>query len=417
MNTRAEAATWVSRVRKGESLASATLLPAVQALTYDTLRYYDALADEANQYLARPIPSKQAIIFALLLVGLCELRYHDTPPYAVVSEVVNAARALKHTWATGLLNAVLRKAVRQTQPTPTTPGAQWLHPVWFITAIQQAYPTQWEALLSANNAPPPLTLRINTTRCTQAEWISQLPDSLQAIPHPDLPNALRLIPPVPVTQIPGFFDGQCSVQDEAAQWVSYVCDLQPGLSVLDLCAAPGGKTAALLEAEPTLQVTAMDISAARLQRVTETLARLHLPSLTAHCVCDATHALPSLTLPTFDRILIDAPCSGTGVIRRHPDIKHLRRAEDIPLFAKTQRALLEAAWPYLKPGGRLVYATCSVLPAENEVVLNDFLAAHADVAAIPFTLPGAISRGPYAQFLPIPEQSDGFFYGVLTAHR
>jgi 16S rRNA (cytosine967-C5)-methyltransferase len=349
----------------------------LRSLCYDSLRWYlrlDALLDRLltrNQALTPEIRS-------LALVGLCQLLYTDIPAHAAVAETVNAARALGHPRAAGLINAVLRRLQRERQQlgdeVDLRKDIRTAHPRWLVDALEADWGNATDEILQANNERPPFWIRVNRRRTSGAEYRAQLQAlgiGIKAAAHDD--ETLCLDRAFDVAELPGFADGLVSVQDAAAQLAARLLAPGPGERVLDACAAPGGKTGHLLELQPELrELVAIDVSGERLWRVADNLRRLGLPAR----LIEGDAAAPSDWWDgvAFDRILLDVPCSATGVIRRHPDIKLLRRAADIPALAQRQVQLLRALWPLLAPGGRLLYASCSVLQAENAAVIEAFLA-------------------------------------------
>jgi 16S rRNA (cytosine967-C5)-methyltransferase len=340
-----------------------------------------------------------------------------------VDAAVDATRVLRQDRAAGLVNGVLRRFIREKAEllprVDESLAVRTAHPQWLVDAIQAAWPARAESVLMANNGHPPMVLRVDLSRTSVADVIAELSKTgVEAKPVPWVASAVELAQAVPVSDLPGFAEGKVSVQDAAAQLAAPLLDAKPGMRVLDACAAPGGKTGHLLEHTPDLaEVVAVDIEEHRFGRVRENLERLGRK---------ATLVAADVTKPDvwwdgkrFDRILVDAPCSSTGVIRRHPDIKILRRATDIAALAGTQRAILEACFRMLAPGGRLIYATCSVLPSENEAVLADFLGGHVrNAKGVPVTLaaevPGAEPTPNGVQLLPGSEAgTDGFHYACV----
>ncbi|MBP7417573.1 MAG: 16S rRNA (cytosine(967)-C(5))-methyltransferase RsmB [Xanthomonadales bacterium] len=392
-----------------------------RAIAYAALRgihRYEALL---AQLLQKPLPPREAEVHALLVCGLAQLEQAITPGYAAVSGSVAAARALGRPKHAALVNALLRRYQRERdaleRALPDTAAVRYNHPAWLVAALRAAWPDAWEAVLAAGNAPAPLWLRVNRRRASIEEYAATLAASgLAPTRHPLLPDGLCLAPAPDLATLPGLAEGHISVQDGAAQLAVELLALAPGLRVLDACAAPGGKSAHLLEREPALaMLLALDDKPARVARVRETLARLGLAAEVREG--DATAPAGWWDGKPWDRILVDAPCSGTGVIRRHPDIRLLRRADDLAGLTALQDRLLDALWPLLAPGGRLVYATCSVLPAENDERIAAFLArtpAAVAVDAVPqgFGRPCAHGR----QNLSGVDGMDGFYYAVL-AHR
>lgn len=404
---------------KGQSALPSADRALVQELCYGVLRWQPRLAAIAAGLLRKPLSVRDADIHALVLIGLYQLLYLRVPPYAAVSETVQAARDLGKPWAAGLLNAVLRRCQREpaictAMDAPSAnEAARYAHPRWLLDRLQAAWPQDWPQIVAANNERPPMSLRVNCRHMDTATYINHLATAgLTATVVPGVATALILSEAVDVGRLPGFAAGWVSVQDAAAQIPLSLLDMRPGLRVLDACAAPGGKTALLLEAEPTTQLTALDHDPVRLRRVDETLARLNLSATVR--VADATDPAAWWDGIPYDRILLDVPCSGTGVIRRHPDIKVLRRDEDIEALAARQARLLDGVWPLLAPSGLLLYVTCSVLPQENAEQITAFLTrwpdAQPDIQMEPIQAPYGQPSGAGWQILPGMNNMDGFFY-------
>ncbi len=381
----------------------ARLRPAVMDLSYGVLRRLGLLDYLLAQLLDRPLTD--AGLRHLLRVALFELLEGRTPAYAAVNEAVAAAPAR----ARGLVNAVLRNFQRRRdallEAAQADPVARWNHPLWWIARLEQEYPDAWQAILEAVNRHPPMTLRINRRRVGVQDYRQRLLQ-LGLADEQTGECALTLTRPVPVSELPGFAEGWVSVQDLGAQYAAPLLDCRDGMRVLDACAAPGGKTAHLLERHD-LALTAVDLAPERLMRVQQNLARL---GLTAR-VLAADAASPSDWWDgrAFDRILLDAPCTASGVVRRHPDGRWLKRADDATGLARQQRRLLESLWPLLRPGGKLLYATCSLFGAENREVVHAFLEHHPEAVEEPLDLPG----GRHGQLLP-DSHHDGFFYARLV---
>jgi 16S rRNA (cytosine967-C5)-methyltransferase len=394
----------------------------VRAIVFAALRGVYHLDARLAQLLSQPLSALDPLIHALLLCGLAQLEHALTPAYAAVSGTVAAARVLGREKLSGLVNAVLRRAQREAGNAVAAPASaeiEFDHPLWLIDALRAQFPADWHAILAANNAPAPMWLRVNRRQIGREAYLERLRDAgIEAHPDPLLPDALRMIDTHDATNLPGFTAGEVSVQDAAAQWSVEWLALKPGARVLDACAAPGGKTAHMLEREPRLdQVLALDLRRQRVDLIKHTLKRLKLGATVREA--DATKPERWRDGRPFDRILIDAPCSGTGVIRRHPDIRLLRRPEDVVALTAKQDALLDALWPLLAPGGRLVYATCSVLSEENDARIAAFLARTHD-AEPAREVPGARfgrARGPGWQSLPGERDMDGFFYAALDKKR
>jgi 16S rRNA (cytosine967-C5)-methyltransferase len=395
--------------------------PAVRAVALGSLRWYWRLTAIADTLLAgRPlVPSLRA----LLLVALHQLEYSRGAPELTVSVAVDATRLLQPR-ATGLTNALLRRFLRERAALLARalrePAAAGAHPDWLLQALRAAWPAQWPRIIQANNQHPPMSLRVDLSRSSIADYQAQLAArGQQAHALPWLPTALVLEQPVGVSELPGFDDGCVSVQDAGAQLASALLGVRRGERVLDACAAPGGKSGALLEAvDGELDLTAVDIDAARVDRIADNLRRLKRRARLV--TADVRQDPGDWSSAPFDRILVDAPCSATGVIRRHPDIKLLRRPEDVAALAATQRGILSRCLGLLRPGGVLVYSTCSVMPEENEAVVEALMAANPRIQALPW--PATVAEPPDImpcsvgmQLLPgNAAQADGFYYACLT---
>ena len=394
---------------------------AVRAIALGTLRWYLRLVPALELLVERP-EALAGPVKALLAVAAHQVEYSRNAPQASVHAAVDAARILGMSRATGLVNAVLRRFVSERATLfariDASLAAKAAHPAWLVEQISTAWPEQGAEILFANNAHPPMTLRVDLSRESAANYRAQLAEqSIDAHLIQWLPSALSLDRPVPVSELPGFTEGLVSVQDAGAQLAAVLLDASPAMRVLDACAAPGGKTGHLLELLGTgADVTALDVDAARVALIAENLQRL---SRTARLqVGDARDPSTFWDGLPYERILVDAPCSSTGVIRRHPDIKLLRRPTDVPAFASMQLAILRAAVTMLSPGGRLLYSTCSVLPQENEQVIAQLIAAEPAVrpVALPAAsrVPGAIERAPGVQLLPSAAAgTDGFYYACV----
>lgn len=387
----------------------------VQAICYGVIRHYFALDCLLGQLLEKSLKAKDGDIKALLLVGLYQLQYMRVKPHAAVSETVAAT---KHKpWSKGLVNAVLRRYLRDAETLiaqcAADQQAELNHPHWLIQQLETSWPEQYRQILAANDLPPPMALRVNLRQNSREDYLRLLnPQGISAQPVPHCPTALILDEALNVDQLPGFGEGRVSVQDVAAQLAAGLLDTQPGDRVLDMCAAPGGKTAAILERQPGLQsLLALDIDANRLQRISDNLQRLQLRAETL--AADAADPQRWAAGRLFDRILLDAPCSGFGVIRRHPDIKLLRREADIAALQALQAKILEASWELLAPGGILLYATCSVLKQENELQIAGFLSRHPDATELVIDADWGMPRPHGRQILTGDAQMDGFYYAKL----
>ena len=390
--------------------------PLAQELLYGTVRFLLRLDAIARAQLSTPLRARDADVRALLLLGLYQLLYLRIPAHAAVAETVSATEVLGKAWAKALVNAVLRGVQRMPAAAlaaiDADPAARLSHPAWLLDHVRRDWPNDWEALAQANNARAPMTLRVNLRRLSRERYLERLSAAdIAARALPDLDAAVTLTSPVDVGALPGFAEGEVSVQDAAAQWAAPLLAAAPGEHVLDAAAAPGGKAAHLLERTPDLTLLALDREPARLARVNDTFARLGLAATVR--AADATAPDTWWDGAPFARILIDAPCSGTGVIRRHPDIKLRRREADLAKLTETQSAMLNALWPLLARGGRLMYATCSVLRAENDAQVRRFLAGHADAVERRTPIPGAVACDAGQQILTGTEGMDGFYYACL----
>ncbi|CAL7963173.1 Ribosomal RNA small subunit methyltransferase B [Gammaproteobacteria bacterium] len=391
----------------------------LQELSYGTLRWYHKLDAITKLLLHNTTKKVDPLIYALILVGLYQLIYLRIPHYATLSETVEATRWLKKPWASALVNAILRNFIRKQkeilkQIEDSNNTTQYSHPAWLIKLLQKSWPQNWQEILAANNEYPPMHLRVNLQKISRNDYLEELKKAeIEAKAVPELTAAITLEKPCDVLKLPDFQNGFVSVQDIAAQYAINLLELKPKLRVLDACAAPGGKTAHILESEPNLQeLVAVDIEDARLKTAKANLNRLQL---SAKFVCgDAGKPQSWWDGKKFDRILLDAPCSGTGVIRRHPDIKILRKPQDIANNAARQLELLKALWPLLADGGLLVYATCSILPEENFLVIKNFLQQHNNAKEKPITMDCGTKVMYGRQLFPTTNGSDGFYYAVIT---
>ncbi|WP_447043070.1 16S rRNA (cytosine(967)-C(5))-methyltransferase RsmB [Vreelandella sp. H-I2] len=391
----------------------------LKELCFGTCRRLPRLEALAGVLLKQPFKKRDSDVQALLLVGIYQLLYMRIPAHAAVGETAGAARLLGKEWATRVLNGCLRRLQRESESLQAQvdkdESVALEHPPWLLNALRQAWPEQWRAIIEANNHPGPMTLRVNQRYNDREAYLSLLTEQgLDGHLCPHAPDAITLETPCDVTVLPGFEEGHVSVQDEAAQLSAVllgpVLAPRPGAHVLDACCAPGGKTAHLLE-QFDINLTAIDSDNQRLARVEDTLSRLGVEAVLEHA--DATERDWWSGTP-FDAILLDAPCSGTGVIRRHPDIKKLRRKDDIRPLAKLQRQLLDNLWPMLREGGTLLYATCSVLPEENGEQIEAFLARTPDAhITTPNDVAWGINSGAGRQLFPAQNSHDGFFYARL----
>jgi 16S rRNA (cytosine967-C5)-methyltransferase len=379
---------------------------AAQDMSYGTLRFYGQLRAILDLLLQKPVQDEA--VRALLLVALYQLQYSRSAEHAVVDHAVRAAETLKKPWAKGLVNAVLRNFLRQRpsllEQAAASEEGRYSHPQWWIDKLRRQHPKDWSTLLETNNQHPPMTLRVNG-RVTSAEAYLDLLHQ-QCIEGQKVgENAILLDQPVPVDKLPGFGEGMASVQDAGAQFAARLLDVADGMRVLDACAAPGGKAAHLLELA-RIELTALDSDPERLKKIEQTLRRLRLE---AHCLAgNAARPEEWWDGKPFQRILADVPCSASGVVRRHPDIKWLRREADIAAFAAQQAEILDALWRVLGSGGKLLYATCSVFAEENQQQIAQFLVRHEDAQCLPLSLPTA-KDGQLTPNL----QHDGFYYALL----
>lgn len=425
---RAAAARTVVRVFAGESLDQALSVrpesgavssehdrALLQALAYGVMRHHRLLTTLCEKILDRRQKTSSEVL-ALIEVGLFQLRSMRIPPHAAVSATVDACTQLGQTHARSLVNAILRRYQRDRISLEgvllETPAVRYSWPDWLADVVRVEWTTQWQQILATSSTLPPMTLRVNKRRVSLRCMHERLMRSgVKAFPVPMAPSALRLARPCPISRVPGFIDGCVSVQDASAQLAAPLLDAHPGMRVLDACSAPGGKTAHLLELTANLDLVALDINGQRQTRTKENLERLGLTATLARG--DAAQPDEWWDGRLFERILLDAPCSGTGVIRRHPDIKWLRRRSDIRALAGRQLNLLDALWPLLAPRGTLLYATCSILNAENVSVIAKFLQSHPDAIDQPIEVEWGQRMGA-GRRLPPGGEYDGFYFARLT---
>ncbi len=428
----AEAARLISRVAfEGRSFEDALAhaersrklrdRPATVAIARGTLRWYLRLAPAVDSLLKRPDGLARELR-TLLVATAHQVEYSRNVPQASVHAAVDAARILGQERSTGIVNAVLRRFVAERVQllarVDRDLATRTAHPKWLVEQLRQAWPDRVEAILAGNNAHPPMVLRVDVSRTPLARYLEELAAAgLSARAVPWAPSAVVLDEPIPVAQLPGFQEGRVSVQDAGAQIAAVLLNATPGMRVLDACAAPGGKTGHLLEKTPELsELVAIDVDPERIGLVRENLTRLHRKATLVAADVRDPRAVPGPH--GFDRVLVDAPCSSTGVIRRYPDIKLLRRETDIPAMAANQLRILRACYGMLRPGGRLVYSTCSLLPVENEAVMADFLASEPSARAVevpPEVLPpDAVARNVGVQLVPGAQAgTDGFYYACV----
>lgn len=416
---------------KGESLS--TCLPAIlkkaqtpkdkafaQMLIYGVLRWYWRLTTILPLLMKKPLKEKDSDIQIILLMGLFQLMDTRVPDYASVDAAVGLARKQKKVWATGLVNAVLRNFIRFQDKEPETlekklqskPQALHSHPQWIIDRLKKDWPEKWQDIIAQNNSQAPMVLRVNQQQIKRDDYLLKLDVSVQKNRLSKNDAAIFLEHAVDVSELPGYEEGWFSVQDAGAQKAAQLLDLEAKQTVLDCCAAPGGKTCHMFEIEPDITVTAMDISDQRLLRVQENLERL---GFSAQLLAgDAEQPDQWWDGAHYDRILLDVPCSASGVIRRHPDIKLLRRPQDIKQLVGTQKNILQKIWTLLKPGGKLLYVTCSVFKDENENQLEDFLQHQLDAEEIKIDAKWGEARSHGRQILTGEQGMDGFYYALLT---
>ncbi|MFJ1269752.1 16S rRNA (cytosine(967)-C(5))-methyltransferase RsmB [Legionella lytica] len=395
--------------------SAAEVSPMTKEICFGFCRHYYRLQAITNCLVAKK--PKEIEIWIALLIGLYQLHYMNQPDYAVVKETVALLEKIKKPWAKGLVNAVLRNFCRQQhellEKLQKDPLFIYGQPEWLLKRLKTDWPEYWQAIAQANDQHPPMTLRVNVQKNSREAYLQSLEKAgIGAQAHAVASEGITLNEPCDVRQLPGFAEGSISVQDGAAQLAASLLSLEPGLRVLDACCAPGGKTCHILEMQPDLAAcVALDVDAKRLERVKENLNRLKL---------NATLLQGDASTPTawwdgqlFDRILLDAPCSATGVIRRHSDIKLLRTPEEITAVSKTQHGMLHALWPLLTKGGLLVYATCSIMAVENEKQVADFVSKTSDCEVILGDWHWGHGTGHGQQILPGEQDMDGFFYTVL----
>jgi len=403
--------------------ADAKLHSSVRSLGYGAVRGYFRHEAILGKLLSAPVRSLDFLVRALLSVALYELEDERTPEYAVVDAAVQTAKATDAVRASGLINAVLRRYLRERKTVDaeiaSRPATRHAAPIWLADRFRADWPVRWTQLLAASDSHAPMWLRVNSRLKTTAEYLGQLRQAgIGARAEERVPHAIMLDSPCDVHELPGFSEGVVSVQDLGAQCVAFLLDLAPGLRVLDACAAPGGKTALIAEREPALKkLVAVDVDPHRLSRVRENLSR---ENLTADVLAgDATAPAKWWDGELFERILLDAPCSGLGVIRRHPDIRLRKSPSDIDKLPALQGRLLKAAWDLLAPGGRLVYVTCTVTRSENRDVIAAFLNGHPGASIVPSQAwegwPGFGEADEFGrQILPGEAGADGFYYAALT---
>ena len=382
----------------------------IQELSYGVCRWLGELESVASQFLRKPLRKKDRDVHYLLLVGLYQLRYIDTASHAAIYETVEACKALGKPWAAKMINGCLRNYQRTSPPLDPIAAARLAHPAWLQEALTEAWPEHVEELYLANNERPPMCLRVNQRQHKRDQYLQILRNNgIACEPDQDSTAGIRLDQPCAVNQLPGFAEGACSVQDTAAQLAVQHFDVGPEHVVLDACSAPGGKLAHLAERlDGAAKLDALDISTRRCQQTKQTLERL---SLQANLIeADARHWRGEYH---YDRIMVDAPCSGLGVLRRHPDIRHHRSQANLRELITTQAQILDNCWHLLKPNGQLLYVTCSLLPAENEAQINASMQRHEDATVSDLMLPTGLKLEHGWQTLPNLHDMDGFYYCLL----
>ena len=416
VNPRASAARILqSVIYNGESLSTALVnndSPLVSDLCYGSLRWHEPLSALISILMSKSLKKKDKDVECLIRVGLYQIIYQKTPDHAAVGETVSALKSLKKPWAKNLVNAVLRNFLRgqnklQKEMLAEDP-AKYAFPQWLIDRIKKAWPDNWEEILDQSNQRAPMTLRVNLSYQSRDEYLQKLTEAnIDAELLDNIDTAVKLVKPQNVNDLPGFPEGEASVQDGAAQLAGILLDCEDGMQVLDACSAPGGKTGHILESAKDLEVIAVDNSESRMKRVSENLDRLNLKAKIV--VADVLDTDAYAKDITFDRILLDAPCSATGVIRRHPDIKVLRRNSDIVELQKVQAEMLKTLWEKLKPGGVFLYATCSILPEENEEQIEKFIDNNSDAKCVAIDPSGLLGK----QIFPGSNSMDGFYYAKI----
>lgn len=426
MNLRAHAALTLAPVLRGEQSLQSLFEPAVNKLEakdrpyfheliYGSLRQYESLEAAFKQLVSKKIKNKDADIKALILLGLYQLEHMHTPDHAVISESVKAVAVLKKHWAKGLVNAVLRNYQRQHEAILAHIQASAAHlnlPHWLVEKLKQDWPEQWQSVAEHIQYQPPVTLRNNASLGSRADALGRLHAlNIECTETPYSTHGITLANSGDISSLNDIETGRLSVQDEAAQLAAPLLALENGQRVLDACAAPGGKTGHILESASSLQLTALELEPERASRIHENLARLKQEANVI--IADAINLDAWFDGNAFDRILLDAPCSATGVIRRHPDIKLLRREDDLAKLADVQLTMLKQLWRCLKPGGVLVYATCSILKQENENIVAAFVDEQPGAQHVVIEARWGLARAYGRQLFPKQGSHDGFYYAKL----
>jgi 16S rRNA (cytosine967-C5)-methyltransferase len=387
--------------------------PMVRDLVYGCVRHYFTLIAQIDSRLTKPLPKKHIVLKDLMIVGAYQLLYGDVPVHAAVNETVSACGLLGCTWAKGLVNAVLRDINRNRTAILEQDERSFDLPEWLIRRLRDEYPGHLDELAAGFMVRPPMTLRINLGRVTRDNYTGCLDRLDMTWSSGWFPETVTLQQPIPQTRLPGYEDGLVSVQDAGAQFAAALLAVAPEHHVLDACAAPGGKLFHLLERQPDAEFTAIELSPERAERIRSEANRLGVANRFRLIISDSRKE-SWWNGQRFDRILLDAPCTGVGTLRRHPDIKLHREAQDVEDAARLQTELLTALWPKLGAGGRLLYCTCSILSAENEAVIEQFLSTHPDAVPISIHLPTGLSTKHGWQLLPDDVRTDGFYYSLLN---
>ena len=390
----------------------------LEAMCLSVIRHRRSLEFALNKFLQKSLQRQDPLCHSVILVGLAQLHILKLSEHAAVSATVEAARLLGKQSRAALVNAVLRRSLREGLALSTDFGIANNHPDWLVKQLQSDWPEQWQAIVAANNLQAPLWLRVNSKKISRAKYAEQLIENGIPFTVSELfEQALSIDQASSPTRLPGWHEGLIAVQDLSAQLTALALNLKPGMDVLDMCAAPGGKSAQLAEVVG-VRLVLLDKEAVRLRKVQDLFERLQLDTTHVQTLAaDASLALPEQIPQLYDAILLDAPCSATGVIRRQPDVKWHRQAKDIDQLNTLQWRLLKNAWRHLKPGGRLLYSTCSVLKAENELLIASFLKQHSDARAIALDARFGCVSGAGRQRFPGENGSDGFFYALLERNQ
>ncbi len=385
--------------------------PLIHELTIGSIRHFFSLSDEIGLRLREPLKERDAIIQSLLLIGAYQIRHTRIPQYAAVNETVAGTRQIGRPWARGLVNHVLRHLAAGPSSAPSTEPAQFDHPSWMIERLRADYPDAWRQILAASLTRAPLTLRVNTA-ITGRQRFQELLAQRGVITHFGEPEeCLLLDSPMPVAELPGCSDGSFAVQDAGAMWAATLLGATGDERVLDACAAPGGKATHLVQRAPGIELTALEIDGERCETLRSEFRRMGIDPASVR-QGDGT-ALDWWNGQPFQRVLVDAPCSGTGTLRRHPDIKLLKRESDLPRFQELQRRLLDNLWGVLSSNGRLLYCTCSVLSVENDGVIDQFVSIARDAHPVPIIADWGIATQHGRQLLPTAGGPDGFYYAMI----